>query len=426
LLSLEENIYKPLPNELDEINPGQNYAILKTLSIDDSYSVFTEDIKYEADRYLIIPEVTIYANDWNTDIPQYNEWVNEKILAQQEKEASLREIIKEKVSKEDANKFIKEHSLDLSTYTGKYKIKKERIPGIFVEMYGIYFRPVRVGDKLANRHGNKGVISRIVPHDKMPQIEDGRHLDICINPLGIISRMNIGQLFELHLGMSTKDFKNNLTNMLKDNTDQDTIKNYIFEYIKIIDKTENGWYLNQVVEQLPETITQQFIDDFTIIQPPFESCKLEDVEKALKYTGSQFKQSIYDPLSKEIIRNKIAVGFLYFFRMVHIAEEKLAARGIGSYTKRTLQPLGGRKNKGGQRCGEMETACIIGHDAPINLFEFLTTKSDCIDLKNKYIRNFIDPNLVPDDDKELDITPESVKLLNSYLTVIGVDHKDTT
>jgi len=258
----------------------------------------------------------------------------------------------------------------------------------------------------------------------MPQIEDGRHLDICINPLGIISRMNIGQLFELHLGMSTKDFKNNLTNMLKDNTDQDTIKNYIFEYIKIIDKTENGWYLNQVVEQLPETITQQFIDDFTIIQPPFESCKLEDVEKALKYTGSQFKQSIYDPLSKEIIRNKIAVGFLYFFRMVHIAEEKLAARGIGSYTKRTLQPLGGRKNKGGQRCGEMETACIIGHDAPINLFEFLTTKSDCIDLKNKYIRNFIDPNLVLDDDKELDITPESVKLLNSYLTVIGVNHKD--
>ena len=108
--------------------------------------------------------------------------------------------------------------------------------------------------------------------------------------------------------------------------------------------------------------------------------------------------------------------------MVHIAEEKLAARGIGAYARRTLQPLGGRKNKGGQRCGEMETACLIGHDAPCNLFEFLTTKSDCIDLKNSYIRGFIEQQLL-DETKELDTVPESVKLLNSYLTVIGVDHR---
>jgi DNA-directed RNA polymerase subunit beta len=109
--------------------------------------------------------------------------------------------------------------------------------------------------------------------------------------------------------------------------------------------------------------------------------------------------------------------------MVHIAEERLSARGIGAYTRRTLQPLGGRRNKGGQRMGEMETACIIAHDAPENLFEFLTTKSDCIDLKNRYIQNFIEPNLV-DKLQTIDIKPESVKLLNSYLTVIGVDQKD--
>ena len=112
--------------------------------------------------------------------------------------------------------------------------------------------------------------------------------------------------------------------------------------------------------------------------------------------------------------------------MVHIAEEKLAARGIGSYAKRTLQPLGGRKNKGGQRCGEMETACIIGHDSPKNLFEFLTTKSDCIDLKNEYIRSYIStgqPQHVLDK-INLNPMPESVKLLNSYLTVLGVDHND--
>jgi DNA-directed RNA polymerase subunit beta len=173
---------------------------------------------------------------------------------------------------------------------------------------------------------------------------------------------------------------------------------------------------------MPNKITSEYIDQLTIIQPPFESVKMEDLKEALNYTGTTFQTKLYDPVSKQFIENEISVGYVYFLRMVHIAEEKLAARGIGSYAKRTLQPLGGRKNKGGQRCGEMETACIIGHDAPINLFEFLTTKSDCIDLKNKYIRSFIESNL-SDETKTFDTVPESVKLLNSYLTVIGVDQK---
>jgi len=312
--------------------------------------------------------------------------------------------------------------LDKFSYTGKYKQKREKILGMHIEIFGIHFRKVKVGDKMANRHGNKGVISRIVPHDKMPQLEDGRHLDICINPLGIISRMNIGQLYELHLAMSVNDLKLNMLNMLKNGKKQEEIKKYLLDYIKIIDKTENSWYSKQFEEKLPELIDEDFINELTIIQAPFESCTLDDVRKALKYTGSKFKYKLFDPLSKEYLMNEIAVGYLYFFRMVHIADEKLAARGIGAYARRTLQPLGGRKNKGGQRCGEMETACLIAHDAPNNLFEFLTTKSDCIDLKNNYIRNFIEAGLF-DQSLELDTVPESVKLLNSYLTVIGVDHK---
>jgi DNA-directed RNA polymerase subunit beta len=200
------------------------------------------------------------------------------------------------------------------------------------------------------------------------------------------------------------------------------ITDFLFGYIEIIDKTNGKWYSEQIKEQLPKKITKEFVENFTIIQPPFESCRIEEVEKAMEYTGTNFTEVLYDPLSQVNLHNEIAVGYIYFFRMVHIAEEKLAARGIGAYARRTLQPLGGRKNKGGQRCGEMETACLIGHDAPCNLFEFLTTKSDCIDLKNSYIRGFIESKLV-DETKELNPMPESVKLLNSYLTVIGVDHK---
>ena len=421
LLSLENGVYKPLPKEFETISAGKPYAKIKSLTIEDMYSVFNEVIELNAEKTFIVPEINIYANTWNDDIPQFSEWVEETIEKQKEKEVALKKILKDKLEKDQAIKFIKEKGLDVFSFVGKYKMKKEKINGIHVEMYGVHFRKVKVGDKLANRHGNKGVISRIVAKDKMPQLEDGRHLDICINPLGIISRMNIGQLYELQLSMSLYDLKQNMLQLLKDGVEQSEIKKYLLEYIDIVDKTKDKWYVTQFATQLPDEITEEFIKDLTLIQPPFESCKLEDIKRALEYTHTNFKQRIYDPLAKTHLKNPIAVGYIYFLRMVHIAEEKLAARGIGAYAKRTLQPLGGRKNKGGQRCGEMETACIIGHDAPINLFEFLTTKSDCIEKKNAYIRGIIGDK--PDEEKKLDATPESVKLLNSYLTVIGVDQK---
>ena len=422
LLSLQEGIYKPLPDELQRLNIGDPYAKIKKLNTDDYYSVFTDPINLEAKKNFIVSEVNIYANEWNEEVPEFKKWVDQRLDEQQEKEKYLQKVIKDTFDKGDAMKIIREKSLDKFSFVGKYKFKREKISGIKVEMFGVHFRKVKVGDKMANRHGNKGVISRIVPHEKMPKLSDGRHLDICINPLGIISRMNIGQLYELHLAMSVQDLKINMLKLLNEDADQELIKQYLLDYIKIIDKTNNNWYYSQFVQLIPSIIDVTFIKDLSIIQPPFESSCLGDLRTALEYTGTNFKQKLHDPLSVSEIVNEIAVGYIYFFRMVHIAEEKLAARGIGAYARRTLQPLGGRKNKGGQRCGEMETACLIGHDAPINLHEFLTTKSDCIDLKNSYIRGFIESQLL-DEAKKLDTVPESVKLLNSYLTVIGVDHQ---
>jgi len=419
LLSLKGDIYDPLPEVLDVVNAGNPYAILKKLNSDEFYSVFSEPIELIARKTFIISEVNIYANEWNEEVPEYKEWIEKKLQEQSDVENDLQKVMKRHLSKDKAAKFIKDRGLDKFSFVGKYKSKRERINGVRIEIAGVHFRKVKVGDKIANRHGNKGVISRIVPHEKMPQLPDGRHLDICINPLGIISRMNFGQLYEMHLAFALQALK---TNMLKLVVNQDEVKKYFLNFIKIIDKTDGGWYYDQLEKSLPKIITKEFIEDFTIIQSPFESCKLEDLQKAMDYTGATFTTELFDPLSQVKLENEIAVGYIYFFRMVHIAEEKLAARGIGAYARRTLQPLGGRKNKGGQRCGEMETACLIGHDAPHNLFEFLTTKSDCIDLKNSYIRNFIESNLI-EDSKDLNTVPESVKLLNSYLTVIGVNHK---
>lgn len=422
LLSLLNDRYKPIPDELDKLDIGNAYARIKKLTSEEQNSVFIEENRLIAEKPYIISEVSIYPNAWNKEISEFNDWVESRIAEQQERETFLQKIVLDKLPKETAMKFIRENALDKFSFVGKYREKKERIDGILVNIVGIFFRPIQVGDKLGNRHGNKGVISKIIPHEKMPQLEDGRHLDICINPLGILSRMNIGQIYELHLAMSFQDLKLNLLTMLKKKIAQKAMKKYLIDYISIIDKTENNWYLKQFIENLPKKLTPEFVETLTLIQAPFESCKIDDIKRALEYTNTKFKHKIFDPVSKTVILNEIAIGYMYFFRMVHIAEEKLAARGIGAYARRTLQPLGGRKNKGGQRCGEMETACLIGHDATINLFEFLTTKSDCIDLKNNYIRTLIENNIL-EEKTGLDEVPESVKLLNAYLTVIGIDQK---
>lgn len=418
LLTLNDKIYQPLPDIWDKIQTGEPYAIMKELSDTDLYSVFNEEIKLEADRHYIITDINVYANNWNEEIPEYRDWIESTIEKQNKKEKGIKEILETYMQKDEAATFIRDNGLDKFSYVGKYKDKRERINGVFVEMYGLYFRKIRVGDKIANRHGNKGVISAIIEHDKMPQLEDGRHVDICINPLGIISRMNIGQLYELHLSMSLQDLKKQLIDLLPS---QSKVKKYLLDYISIIDNTENGWYSEQFKNQLPKNIDENFINKLTIIQPPFESVSPEKLKQAMKYTNTPFTYKIYDPISKETLLNKVAVGYMNKFRMVHIAEDRLAARGIGAYARRTLQPLGGRRNKGGQRMGEMESACLIGHDASINLHEFLTTKSDCIDLKNRYIKECIGTSI--DEEKIDDQKPESVKLLNSYLTVLGVDHE---
>ena len=412
------DVYEPLPTPNSQLEPGAVYAKMQKLTIEDHFSSFHEPTILETAKRVIITDVNVYANTWNEEVPIYKKWIEKFLKKQQDEQDKLKKIVESKLPDDIATDFIKDY-LHFDN-VGKYKMKKEKIDGIHVEMYGIQMKPIKVGDKMGNRHGNKGVISTIMPEEKMPMLEDGRHLDICLNPLGIISRMNIGQLYELHLGMAINDLKTQALTMLESN-DIAAIREYFIEFIRIIDKTEDGWYLEQFIEQFPDEIDKKWIENFSVIQPPFESIKVEDLKAAMEYTKSQFKYRVYDPPSQKYVTSPISVGYMYCFRMTHIADDKLAARGIGSYAKRTLQPLGGRKHKGGQRCGEMETACFIGHDAMKNLYEMFTLKSDCFDTKNTYIKSLIDPkNIIETDIK--DPIPESVRLLNSYLTVLGVDH----
>ena len=447
--------YKPLPESGEWIDVGEPYAILKKTQQGNDFGVlFEEDENLISPKKMCVLECNIYVNDYPTkNVPvEFQDWLNKKINDQKTKEKKISKILGQYLPKSEYNKFAK-NNLNNYLSEGKYKIKGEKFDGIFVHLTGYYVRKIEVGDKIGNRHGNKGVISKIVKIEDMPKLPDGRSLDIIINPLGIISRMNIGQLFELHLSMSLIDLKIQMKEILKKNNEllqmiekidseeekikyeelkeniisQSNIKKYLLKYIKIIDNTHNNWYFNQFKTQLKTiTIDNKFIDDLSIVQPPFESITLKQCKKALKYTNTCFKYPVYDPIIDDTYVNKLAVGYLYFFRMIHIAEDKLSARGIGSYTKKTLQPTGGKRNNGGQRLGEMEVSCMIAHDSIHNLNESMTTKSDSIEAKNKWMYDQIDSGnkLRNETYKESDMISESVRLLNSYLIAIGINKGD--
>lgn len=426
LMTLDsDNYYKPLPEPGEWIETNQVYAKLKKVpsgKISDYCTIFEDPTELLSKERTYITDVTVYPNDWNSDLKEFNDWILKKYEDQKLESEKLLNTIMENVPKEKAEQFIRDRNLDRFSHIGKYKEKGERISGIYVEMFGVYGKTLKVGDKIGNRHGNKGVISIILKEEDMPKLPNGKHVDICINPLGMISRMNIGQLFELHLSMAVNNLRNILRDKLRNGTDQKDLKDYLLGFVKIVDNTKDSWYSNQMEEQLKlNDIDEEFITNFGLIQPPFESVSSIDIiEKALKYVNEEFDYTLYDPVSKQNIQNPIGVGYIYFFKMVHMAESRLAARGIGMYSRRTLQPLGGRKNRGGQRCGEMETACIIAHDGKVNLQEMYTTKSDCIDAKSHYIKQEIEPDLTKKLNEQIDFVPESVKLLDAYLLTIGV------
>jgi DNA-directed RNA polymerase beta subunit len=260
LLSLENDKYKPLPKpyhiqeenkfkkKYDFIPKGKPYAILKEIPDDSQefYSIFKEEIPLVAHQDMFITDVNIYVNKYNEAIPQYVKWVEEVKNRQIDEEKRIQNIIYEKMPKAQALQFIRDNNLDKFSHEGKYKVKGEEINGIFVEMSAIYLRNIEVGDKIGNRHGNKGVISKIVPYDQMPKMEDGRFVDICINPLGIISRMNVGQVFEANLAMSLNDMKNRLTEMVSQNKSQAEIKKDLLNYIKILDNKKRIGIINNL------------------------------------------------------------------------------------------------------------------------------------------------------------------------------------
>src|SRR6266540_1302939 len=264
---------------------------------------------------------------------------------------------------------------------GRLKKGDELPPGVIkmVKVYVAIKRKLAVGDKMAGRHGNKGVVSRVLPEEDLPYLEDGTPVDIVLNPLGVPSRMNVGQILETHLGWAAKNVGARLNEMIEKNFGPDQLRRKVKKVFEGLESPSNERIV-QLIEDLPDRelpkLVSKLRNGIHVATPVFDGAR-EDEMKTLLVEGSATMQSIlFDGRTGEPFDQDVTVGVMYMLKLHHLVDEKIHARSIGPYSIVTQQPLGGKAQFGGQRLGEMEVWAMEAYGAAYSLQEFLTVKSD--------------------------------------------------
>ena len=269
-------------------------------------------------------------------------------------------------------------------------------------------RKISVGDKMAGRHGNKGVISRILPREDMPYLPNGRPLDIVLNPLGVPSRMNIGQILENHLGWAARALGMQIENNAEGLVERLTGVGYDVEKYGIPETVEIGKFGDKSIKAVQISV------------PVFDGAHEKDINDALDIAGidRSAKTTLYDGRTGEPFDNKVTVGLTYMLKLHHLVDDKIHARSTGPYSLVTQQPLGGKAQFGGQRFGEMEVWALEAYGAAYTLQEILTVKSDDVVGRVKTYEAIVKGENVPEPG-----VPESFKVLIKELQSIGLDIK---
>ncbi|MCB9684543.1 MAG: DNA-directed RNA polymerase subunit beta [Alphaproteobacteria bacterium] len=266
----------------------------------------------------------------------------------------------------------------------RYAAKIERLkkgddlpPGVIklVKVYVAIKRKLSVGDKMAGRHGNKGVISKILPVEDMPFLEDGSPVDIVLNPLGVPSRMNVGQILETHLGWAAKGMGIVIGDLL-DRQERKELR----EYLKraFVDQPEVQAFADNASDEELDRYADKYRNGVTVATPVFSGAQEEEIRDALETAGfhRDGQSMVFDGRTGEAFHQRVTVGVMYMLKLHHLVDDKIHARSIGPYSLVTQQPLGGKAQFGGQRLGEMEVWAMEAYGAAYGLQEFLTVKSD--------------------------------------------------
>ncbi len=250
-------------------------------------------------------------------------------------------------------------------------------PGVIkmVKVYVAIKRKLQVGDKMAGRHGNKGVVSRILPEEDMPYMEDGRPVEIVLNPLGVPSRMNVGQILETHLGWAAKGLGWKIQKMLEEHTSEDNLKKFIRE---TYDNKDFNKLLDTMDREELLLVARRLSRGVPMASPVFEGAGEAKIKDLLTKAGfaTNGQVTLFDGRTGEPFIHKVTVGVMYVLKLHHLVDDKIHARSIGPYSLVTQQPLGGKAQFGGQRLGEMEVWAMEAYGCSYALQEFLTVKSD--------------------------------------------------
>jgi DNA-directed RNA polymerase subunit beta len=308
--------------------------------------------------------------------------------------------------------------------------KKGELPQGVITLVKVYIaqkRKIKVGDKMAGRHGNKGVISVVLPVEDMPFLEDGTPVDIVLNPLGVPSRMNVGQILETHLGWACKELGKKLGELLKNMAERQEIINFLKEVYGVGD-TPDGQnqraieeFLNSLSdEEFKEVIREYAERGIPMATPVFEGASEEHIKQLLRMAGlpEDGKAVLYDGRTGEPFDMRVTVGYMHMLKLIHMVDDKIHARSTGPYSLVTQQPLGGRAQFGGQRLGEMEVWALEAHGAAYTLQEMLTVKSDDIEGRTKVYESIVKGKYMYSPG-----IPESFRVLVRELKALGLDVK---
>ena len=291
-------------------------------------------------------------------------------------------------------------------------------PGVLkmVKVYLAVKRRMQPGDKMAGRHGNKGVVSMIVPVEDMPHKPDGTPVDIVLNPLGVPSRMNVGQVLEVHLGMAAKGLGLKIKGMLDANGSVQELRSFLDEIYNQDDGKSVD--LKQFSDDEIIGLSKNLQGGVPMATPVFDGAEESEIKRMLKLAdlAEDGQTELIDGRSGELFERRVTVGYMHMLKLNHLVDDKIHARSTGPYSLVTQQPLGGKAQFGGQRFGEMEVWALEAYGAAYTLQEMLTVKSDDVAGRNKMYKNIVD------NDQQMEAgMPESFNVLMKEIQSLGIN-----
>ncbi|GAB3625872.1 DNA-directed RNA polymerase subunit beta [Pandoraea terrae] len=399
------------------------------LDLNDQLRIVEGDAFQRLERFLVgktanggpkkLAKGTKITKEYLADLDRYH-WFDIR-LAEDEGAQQL-EQIKESIEQ-------KRHQFDLAFEEKRKKLTQgdELPPGVLkmVKVYLAVKRRLQPGDKMAGRHGNKGVVSKIVPIEDMPYMADGRPADIVLNPLGVPSRMNVGQVLEVHLGWAAKGLGWRIGEMLKRHTQTQELRKFLTQ---IYNESGHQEDIDSLSDDEIVSLARNLQNGVPFATPVFDGAHEDeirrmldlaypdDIAKELGMTKSKNQVTLHDGRTGEAFERPVTVGFMHMLKLHHLVDDKMHARSTGPYSLVTQQPLGGKAQFGGQRFGEMEVWALEAYGASYVLQEMLTVKSDDVTGRTKVYENLVKGDHVIDAGM-----PESFNVLVKEIRSLGID-----